>query len=70
MNASREWRGSPSGQAASVTGGCSRCPALWIATAGGVVGFLSLLPSPLPGFRMPSARPAAEAAGRAEEAVP
>jgi MFS family permease len=28
--------------------------ALWIATAGGVLGFLLLLPSPLPGFRMPA----------------
>ncbi len=28
-------------------------PALWIATVGGTVGFLWLLPSPLPGFRMP-----------------
>jgi MFS family permease len=28
--------------------------ALWIATAGGVLGFLTLLPSPLPAFRMPS----------------
>jgi MFS family permease len=30
-------------------------PALWIASAGGVIGFLLLLPSPLPAFRMPSA---------------
>ena len=30
-------------------------PALWIASAGGVLGFLALLPSPLPRFRMPSA---------------
>lgn len=30
-------------------------PALWIAAAGGVVGAMLLLPSPLPGFRMPSA---------------
>jgi MFS family permease len=39
-------------------------PALWIATAGGVIGFLLLLPSPIPGFRMPSAggdQPAAAA---------
>ena len=28
-------------------------PALWIATLGGLTGFLLLLPSPLPGFRMP-----------------
>jgi MFS family permease len=28
-------------------------PALWVATAGGVIGFLLLLPSPLPAFRMP-----------------
>jgi MFS family permease len=31
-------------------------PALWIATAGGVAGFLWLLPSPLPRFRMPGSR--------------
>jgi len=31
-------------------------PALWIATAGGVIGFLLLLPSPLPAFRMPEDR--------------
>jgi len=29
--------------------------ALWIASAGGVIGFLLLLPSPLPAYRMPSA---------------
>jgi MFS family permease len=29
-------------------------PALWLAAAGGVVGFLLLLPSPIPAFRMPS----------------
>jgi predicted exporter len=29
-------------------------PTLWIAVVGGVSGFLWLLPSPLPGFRMPS----------------
>jgi MFS family permease len=35
--------------------------ALWIATAGGVAGFLLLLPSPLPAFRMPDgAQPDAE----------
>jgi MFS family permease len=28
-------------------------PALWVATAGGVIGFLLLLPSPLPAFQMP-----------------
>lgn len=28
-------------------------PTLWIATLGGITGFLWLLPSPLPGFRMP-----------------
>jgi MFS family permease len=28
-------------------------PALWVAAAGGVVGFLLLLPSPLPAFKMP-----------------
>ena len=29
-------------------------PALWLAAAGGVLGFLLLLPSPVPAFRMPS----------------
>ncbi len=29
-------------------------PALWLAAAGGVLGFLLLLPSPIPAFRMPS----------------
>jgi MFS family permease len=29
--------------------------ALWVAAGGGVIGFLLLLPSPLPGFRMPEA---------------
>jgi hypothetical protein len=29
-------------------------PALWIATVGGTTGFLWLLPSPLPRFRMPT----------------
>jgi MFS family permease len=29
-------------------------PTLWIATVGGSLGFLWLLPSPVPGFRMPS----------------
>jgi Na+/melibiose symporter-like transporter len=29
-------------------------PAMWIATAGGVVGACLLLPSPLPGYRMPA----------------
>ena len=40
-------------------------PALWIATAGGLIGFLVLLPSPLPAFRMPgdSTPQAADAAG-------
>jgi hypothetical protein len=28
-------------------------PALWVATAGGALAFLVLLPSPLPGFQMP-----------------
>lgn len=32
-------------------------PALWIATVGGVLGFLTLIPSPLPAFRMPSFEP-------------
>jgi MFS family permease len=30
-------------------------PALWVATVGGVIGFLVLLPSPLPAFKMPPA---------------
>jgi MFS family permease len=34
-------------------------PTLWIATVGGLAGFLWLLPSPLPRFRMPAVRPAA-----------
>jgi len=29
-------------------------PTLWIAALGGPTGFLWLLPSPLPGFRIPS----------------
>jgi len=28
-------------------------PALWVATVGGVLAFLVLLPSPLPAFKMP-----------------
>jgi hypothetical protein len=28
-------------------------PTLWIAAIGGLTGFLWLLPSPLPGFRLP-----------------
>jgi predicted MFS family arabinose efflux permease len=31
-------------------------PTLWIATVGGLAGFLWLLPSPLPRFRMPAGR--------------
>jgi MFS family permease len=38
-------------------------PALWIATAGGVTGFVLLLPTRLPAFRMPSANGTAEADG-------
>jgi MFS family permease len=34
--------------------------ALWIAVAGGVAGALLLLPSPLPGFRMPAPEPTGE----------
>jgi MFS family permease len=30
-------------------------PALWVAAAGGILGFLVLLPSPVPAYRMPSA---------------
>jgi MFS family permease len=33
-------------------------PALWIAVAGGVLGSLLLIPSPLPRFRMPETEPA------------
>ena len=36
--------------------------ALWIAAAGGVVGALLMLPSPLPGFRMPDPADAPDAA--------
>ena len=37
-------------------------PTLWIATIGGLAGFLWLLPSPLPRFRMPDpARPPRQA---------
>jgi MFS family permease len=30
-------------------------PALWVATLGGVTGFALLLPTPLPGYRLPAA---------------
>jgi MFS family permease len=40
-------------------------PTLWIATVGGLAGFLWLLPSPLPRFRMPAGR----AAGPADPAL-
>jgi MFS family permease len=42
--------------------------ALWIATAGGVIGFLLLLPSPLPGFRMPGDAAAPTGAGQLPDA--
>ena len=42
-------------------------PALWIAVAGGVAGALLLLPSPLPGFRLPTGLPA-DGAGELEDA--
>jgi predicted MFS family arabinose efflux permease len=29
-------------------------PALWVAALGGIVGFFLLLPSPLPGYRLPT----------------
>ena len=29
-------------------------PALWIAALGGIAGFFLLLPSPLPGYRLPA----------------
>jgi MFS family permease len=48
---------------------------LWIASAGGVLGFLALIPSPLPAFRMPSAAGAQSSRAvaqspAAEQAVP
>jgi MFS family permease len=48
--------------------------ALWVATAGGVIGFLLLLPSPLPAFRMPDVAdvpsvPGEPQPGAAEQAV-
>ena len=44
-------------------------PALWIAVAGGVAGATLLLPSPLPGFRMPAAEPTGpEPTGELEDA--
>jgi MFS family permease len=45
-------------------------PALWIATAGGVLGFLTLIPSPLPAFRMPSADGGQPSPDMAEPGVP
>jgi MFS family permease len=42
-------------------------PALWVAVTGGVAGALLLLPSPLPGFRMPTGLPA-DGAGELEDA--
>jgi MFS family permease len=42
-------------------------PTLWIATVGGLAGFLWLLPSPLPRFRMPAA---AEPGGPGDGLVP
>jgi MFS family permease len=32
-------------------------PALWVATAGGVIGALLMIPSPLPGYRMTTGPP-------------
>jgi MFS family permease len=43
-------------------------PALWIAVAGGVVGALLLLPSPLPGFRLPEVELPGELPGELEDA--
>lgn len=43
-------------------------PALWIATAGGVIGFLVLLPSPVPAFRMPPSEDGPERVGVAQPA--
>ncbi|MGH3303307.1 MAG: MFS transporter, partial [Streptosporangiaceae bacterium] len=36
---------------------------LWVATAGGVIGFILLLPSPVPAFRMPDVSDVPDAAG-------
>jgi predicted MFS family arabinose efflux permease len=44
--------------------------ALWVATAGGVIGFLLLLPSPLPAFRMPDVPAAPHGAGQLSDAGP
>jgi MFS family permease len=44
-------------------------PTLWIAVAGAVTGFIWLLPSPLPRFRMPADTPAGTPAGAAELAA-
>jgi len=33
-------------------------PTLWVAATGGMLGFLVLLPTPLPAFRMPASSPA------------
>jgi MFS family permease len=41
-------------------------PALWLAATGAVLGFLLLLPSPVPAFRMPSS---ADASGGASDAA-
>jgi len=35
-------------------------PALWIAAVGGMAGFFLLLPSPLPGYRLPAGTPEPE----------
>ena len=43
-------------------------PALWIAVAGGVAGALLLLPSPLPGFRLPEVELPGELPGELEDA--
>jgi len=44
-------------------------PALWIAAGGGIIGFLLLLPSPLPAFRMPP-HAATSAGATAPDACP
>jgi hypothetical protein len=45
-------------------------PTLWIAAAGGTLGALWLLPSPVARFRMPSSEPAAAGTGIAAAPEP
>jgi len=45
-------------------------PALWVAAVGGVAGFFLLLPSPLPGYRLPARSTGADPADPAHHADP